>query len=767
MQKLNYKPHDKYFVVNDNDVDLIPIYISLPDPPDLKLIDGYGKNPDDQFWVRPKTPQKLISLEEQVKRDLEIWEKSAANNKITGQKIIDEIYKRIEDNFDYYAQEVEWIKKQWWHIINGYWFYCDGKPTYIDGWHYAYLSFWYILQNKGYPEYRDVDRRNFLFHRYATTCTETFKNLDANGNAVPDENGNYETIDLGYRVSYGDVQPKNRRRGATNQVLNCMYIETIIHQGFDSGILSMDKDNAEDHFRNKLVPAWQRMPFFLRPNWDGFNDPASELKFNLPKNKVTGKELRSTFKYSESARGSTWDGSPFGSLVFDESGKTTLCDVTERWEQLKHCLSLGEGAEIKGVAFHPSTVEDMDVGGGTAYYNLTLNSSFYRRISNTGQTISGLFRLFFPAYDGLHGFIDKFGASIIDEPTERQKKLGFNKKIGAKAWVMSKRDSLLKDGSPRAMKEYRQLIMKFPIKMEECFRVNSGNLGFDYEKLDSRIAELRRGNTKLLRGNFEWERGFGSRVIWVDDNLNGRFYISEILPESRSNLNVLYTDIDQVTFQEIVVKKPLYGSEYTACGDVFDFTTKSEAKIISDGTRMSDGGFAIFKERNKHQDSGDNMSDWNSYRFVCTYRERPSLNDFCEDCLKACIYYGAMLFPETNKKGLLQKFVEWGYSGYLLYDIDPLTGRKKDNPGFFTFDGLKDDIFAYLKDYIDYRSHKEVHLNLLQELKDIRGQEEMTKYDLLTAAGGCLVGSRSRYRELIDGVDDININLDDFSAYLR
>ena len=33
-------------------------------------------------------------------------------------------------------------------------------------------------------------------------------------------------------------------------------------------------------------------------------------------------------------------------------------------------------------------------------------------------------------------------------------------------------------------------------------------------------------------------------------------------------------------------------------------------------------------------------SEWESKRFVCTYKNRPSKDEYCEDMLKMCIYYG-------------------------------------------------------------------------------------------------------------------------------
>jgi len=54
--------------------------------------------------------------------------------------------------------------------------------------------------------------------------------------------------------------------------------------------------------------------------------------------------------------------------------------------------------------------------------------------------------MFFPAYDGLEGFIDRFGMSVIGTPTDRQMKLRAEAefaglRMGAKQWQQEERDA--------------------------------------------------------------------------------------------------------------------------------------------------------------------------------------------------------------------------------------------------------------------------------------------------------------------------------------
>jgi hypothetical protein len=184
--------------------------------------------------------------------------------------------------------------------------------------------------------------------------------------------------------------------------------------------------------------------------------------------------------------------------------------------------------------------------GGMAYYALAVQSCFYRRIPQKGQTYSGLARMFFPAYDGMEGFIDRFGKSVITKPTERQITLSPYAKFakmgkGAKDVLVAERDTLLKDGSPAAMEQYRSIRRKQPIEYAECWMGTAGNLGFDIEKINKREAELRRlqvlKQLPTKRVNFEWiGEPFNSGVRMATDPDRGKFEVSMELKERECNL---------------------------------------------------------------------------------------------------------------------------------------------------------------------------------------------------------------------------------------
>jgi len=129
-----YKEADTSFLVNSRS-SLRPIRIALPKPPPLKTIDGYGKAPEDQKFEKIEIPYRLKRLEDIAVEEAE--KEAAKRSTVLSQfKISKHYWKYLKDNSDIYQEEIQFIKKMWWHRMHGYWFFNNGKPTYIDGWRY-------------------------------------------------------------------------------------------------------------------------------------------------------------------------------------------------------------------------------------------------------------------------------------------------------------------------------------------------------------------------------------------------------------------------------------------------------------------------------------------------------------------------------------------------------------------------------------------------------------------------------------------------------
>jgi hypothetical protein len=348
----------------------------------------------------------------------------------------------------------------------------------------------------------------------------------------------------------------------------------------------------------------------------------------------------------------------------------------------------------------------------------------------------------------MEGFIDCFGMSVIDAPTERQIRLRPDAKFaklrkGAKQVIQEELDALLASGTPADMDKYRSLQRKHPLCYADCWRGSGESSGFDIEIIETRIAELRRleltHNSPIIRGYF---KRTGDNVSWITDPTDGRFELWRKLPEGMRNLKgkvPVYNPIKDITELQYA---PMNGNSYICGADPFGFDTQSIAKMREGRSRQSDGGIAIMYDYDPKNETSQDMYEWNSYSFVLSYRFRPnSSSDFNEDVLCACVYFGAKLFAESNKAdSLYEYFIREGYGGYFLYGVDNLSGKIKAKPGFFSLEASKNELFTKTKDFIKYRGHKENFMSYLIELRDTRGTEDMKNRDRMVAHGSCLMG---------------------------
>lgn len=758
-----YVPADTSVLYHANDAALTPIRLSLPRPPRIELIEGYGLPAKEQKFQHVEIPHKLKRLEElAIKKIKERAEKDVSFT-LTLYKVQKEYWKILQEEQEYYKEEIKWLKTQWWHIVNGYWFFNNGKPTYITGWHYFYLNFWKI-DGQISPEYRDRDRKEFIFFWYSFTTHETFANLDKNGVAVPNDDGTYEMIEMPYRTCYGVGQNKHRRSGNTNKGLCIVYLMTCTHRGTDGGVIvSMSGDSSEKHMSAKLLPAWRKMPLFVKPLTKSTNNPSS-IENRAPRTEMGEDALENSIAVAESAQSNSVDGNKYWAMLIDESGKATTLDVRDRHLIAMHCVATG--SKIHGWIYQPSTAEELSKGG-KAYKGLLDDSFFYRRDKITGQTRSGIFRLFIPADDCREGYIDPYGNAVMgDKLTKEHKDMGF--RSTATQAIKSKREQLLRDAKfdPEAMVTYRADRKQFPLCYDDSWIGNAGDIGFDMDALDKRLAVLSR-EPQEERYDLEWiGTPFLSGVKAVPNPTEGRWYLSKIMGDGEAGRPVEDEYWDTEKQEYVKTFRPRYPDRFTVGADPYNFKTEQQARISDGGYkkssgRMSDGGIAVFWHRDTIIDpEGKPITEWKSNRFVATYRFRhPDNHKYAEDVLKTCLYFGAMCFPEINIRVVWDDFHSWGYDGYLKYQVDPVTKKVKETPGITSLERSKQDGFNELRNHIALHTTRECHENLLMEWKSINGMEEMTKYDLLAASMCALMGAKSSYHELVKEEDSFNYDI--------
>lgn len=747
-----YKPHDKYFGINENDKSLTPIYISLPEPPSLKLIDGYGLPIQEQFFRRHIMPVKLKNLESKVYKELKNSFEENSKKTITGAKIINKYWEILENNQEYYAEEIKYIEKVIWHCIHGYWFFCYGKPTYISPWHYEILNFWYNPDIQGgYFEYRDRDRIKMLFEHYCYTTTESFKNIDQNGNAIK-TNGVYEMVDLYRRTSFGTCKPKNRRSGETHQGICIVWAIIRKTIGGVGTIISKTGEDARKYWIEKFLPAWQAYPLYLKPLWNGTNSPNS-LKLKAPDNDFYSDSLDSLLYPTESADEVANDGGKLYAILSDEQAKVPAksikISIIKRFYINK--LTLCQGLNIHGYCTNPSTVEEMNEGGD-AYQELCEQSNFYKRLPS-GQTQSGVSLMFAPAQIGFEGFIDPWGNSVIENPSKEliqdtfdfckkhnvhKKRFSYLNGKGSYETLLNERDAILREDTPRSRANYRSLKRKQPMCYDDCWGGGVGDLGLNVELVNNRMAELRRNNRKdEKRGYFNWKYGPDSEVEFVSD-ANGSWVLTEDIPEHLKNQFILTNGESYETGEMLTYFEPRYPSNYTLGADPFGY---HDHLVESRGSSKSSGGAGLLKEK-LESDKNKPIQECEGFVFIGSYLGDTTQYDFDEQMLMCCVYTGAMLFLERNKESTWRHMIDRGYRGYLKYEYDYEKQKYKDRPGYYLTD--KSELFKLLEFYIDKRIHKDKLYDFLNDIITIKDIKQLTKFDRLAGHLAALRGSNSK-----------------------
>ena len=767
-------------VINDGDKDITPVYFSMPSlPKDITLIDNYGLPTDEQYFRRLETPKKLRILEKKALGKLYEIEKRNRQDTIQGYKYYLKYWELFESEIENLTEEIKWLKKIWWCRKYGYWFYNDGEPTFLPSDYFDFLNFYYIDEALCYPEYRDDVRRKYSYSRYLENCTETFANIDhETGRALKNEEGKYEMVDMGRRVFFGDSEPKTRRTGATHESIHKILKESITRRSYFSTIISFEGNNAWIHYTKKLLPAFDALPMCIKPMWEGSRRP-STLKLSSPPNVYLIKGLGNAVMYSDSGGLFKNEGDRLNGLLNDEQGKNSALkiDIFERWRINKYTMSTGMGVNILDGVYvkNPSTVEEME-STAAPYYKLCMESDFYKRMPYKGQTVSGFARIFLPAYLRMEGFIDRFGKSVVDEPTERQKRLSPNAIFarsgkGARQIFQAERDALVAENTPQSLETYRSIRRKSPFTWAECWLGTAGSVGYNLEIVDKRLGELNRlksfGKSPYKIGYFYREYGgMDDNVLWKTDFDTPKFKLSMDLPSQLTNQREMIEVWDGLNMKWVKSWKPINGVRFTCGVDPFRNLKATEAKMSSkmgtnfSGTRQSDGGIGILWEYDEGLDRNKPKNEWQSFKCVLSYRYRPATQEeFFEDVIMAIQYFGAMCFPEQNVEAFLGYMFKRGYGGYFLYDIG-LDGKQKPLPGRYTGTEVQQEIIREYKDYITFRGHVENHDDLLGEIKAFRGLEDFTTKDLKTAFGFALLGSKSRYREIMQSQDAFTINLD-------
>lgn len=577
----------------DNSIHLYEgLCFTLPQQPDK--IAGWDLPQKDQKWRRTEFPEKWVNLSDE----------------------------ELEADPEYQQFAFEEDRK----CTEGYWFFNNGVATYISGDHYHYVN-WFKIDT-GYPQYRDRDRRWF-YHWYM---------CDTDVDCLGQDYGKLRRDGYSYRVVSIIL---NRARKTFNS---------------NYGLISKTGIDAQEMF-DKLIHGFLEYPIFFKPQVQSAEDVRKKLVFKTPQQRVTHKNRKTTKEISlntkidwKNTKENSYDGHKLKILVGDEVGKFEEANAEKWFNIAKTCCMLG--SKIIGKLFFGSTVNESKKGGA-AFKTIWNNSSLKNKTSN-GRTVSGLYRYFVSAEDGLEGFIDEYGMSVIETPKKPVRGIdGELINIGSREYLQNELESLKAAGD---LIGYYEQMRKFPRTEEEMFREASNEeVIFPVDKIYEQLDYNDSIDLPIVRGNFIW-KAVDQEVEWHPDK-TGRWTVAWLpKPEER---NKFITQFGR--------KSPANTHVGVFGLDPFD------GKWVVDKKRASNAGNYGLK---KH----DPLDADNSNIFILEYLCRPpDPMDMYEDMIKMCFFYGWKVLIERNRNGCIRYFESRGYQNYLMKRVAEVQSEHLEN----------------------------------------------------------------------------------------
>jgi len=348
--------------------DKIEIYgsiISLPEKPKDEDALYYGLPRNQQKWRRTQLPSYFDKVE---------YDKNG-NLILTHQQEI------------YASEEVKRCKQ-------GVWAWIGERMRYIPKRYYFYLQY-YTLEDGTAPEFREADRLYYLFFEHWFLILWCL----------------------------GIIRIKKRRQGASSQSCSNILYEAIFFKNSNCGLLSKTKDDSKATFTEMITAAYRLLPVFLKPKQVNKEDSVTELVFAHKSQSVKAgvaagaKEEEghnSKINYKAPVL-NAYDRGRMSYVLGDEFGKLPLDVPASRLLSIIG-KTLVKGVKRVGWIDMPSTVNEMTSGGGAEYKKIWDSADQFNR----KPTINRAVRFFQPAYESYEGFIDEFGDSVVNEPTEEQ-----------------------------------------------------------------------------------------------------------------------------------------------------------------------------------------------------------------------------------------------------------------------------------------------------------------------------------------------------------
>lgn len=649
----------------------------FPKQPPKKEMLNYGLPKKDQVWTRITDYEKFDWSDG--------WEDWIDDNEEQLQYLVDEISR----------------------ILNGVWVLINGEAVYLNNYTYFFLQ-WFMLEDGEYPKFRDTA---LYYYRFVEICDKA-------------------------KLCTGHTLLKARRLGATSMALSGLQLLLITTKNSNFGIVANKGNNASKAFQ-RVVKSMGNLPNFLRPIQEGNTAPKKVLSLKEQAQRITKDNKRGSAQGGlnnelswENTDLNSYDSYALRSILIDESGKFSRETPIDKYLPIV-AKTLKKGAKVVGKIFMPTTCNPPTDGG--AEYREVWEGSDQLKADYLGQSKTGLYRIFIPAYYGFDGYITKYGQSVWDEPTEEQMKLLMEEDgcpdytIGAKKYLENIRKE--KENTPEDLQEE---IRMNPFTPEEVFESANERCIFNIHNLNKREQELTdmlvdKGlSTKTGElGRRGWFRKRGSRVVWEDDPKDGIWYVHYFLPENQSNLYRIVGNNE---------KEPL--NESFGAGGLDGYV--SGQATVEEGSR---GCLLITSRKNS------NLPDEYSGVPVAMLLGRlENIDDFYEQVYNGLIYYGVKMLAEraplyfehyAEKNKLLRYLYSTTRSdGSKVYGIPAQQSKSTID------EHARVQVMSSLEDH-----YKIPFISLVRDRKNF-SVKDRTKWDVAIASGYSLMALEYPMKEI-------------------
>lgn len=452
--------------------------IKIPQPVDFSEVLNTGRPREDQVWVREELPSFFDKVDYTKQGDLILTD-----------------------------EQEKFAERELQRCKNGVHIFIGGKLKFIPKKYYFYLQYW-VLEDGSRPEYRDCDRRYFTFLEHAESVQWVI----------------------------GVIRGKKRREGASSQATSNLIYECIFYTNSNCGLISKTKDDSRDTFTDMVAFGYKHLPPFLKPKQLNREESVTEYVFAQKSSVVSDQagQNRSKINYRAPVL-NAYDRGRISRILLDEFGKLDK-DVPASKLFAIVSKTLKKGVKRVGFCEMPSTCNSMSKGGSEFK---TLWDLADKNIKT--PTINRLVRYFVPAEDGFEGFIDRYGDSVVGEPTHEQYQYLVDK------WVKKDEDGtvtsdLCEDDIKLGAREYikklrvglegellEEEIRMNPMSEVELFMAANSDCIFDSVKLNEQIEYLKK-NPVHKRKILFYRDLEDQKPSWRDAEKKDESFCWEVLP---------------------------------------------------------------------------------------------------------------------------------------------------------------------------------------------------------------------------------------------